>query len=205
MFDKEVAKKDVEVRILVAGIVLVPLLLLWEKYIDEMRSLRGVWQERLMEKAQEELAKQGVYAYVTAQPFSVEDYFSSYGLKILIPHDLILVAFAAAVILSVVTVTVLARALLAAEEKDEKRVEQLTDQGMKYFGYVLDFLIFFIIVNWIEESLFPFGTIFEENMWIMIGIAIVIAVVVRVALNRKIGKVLLHRHPGTAIGSATKT
>ncbi len=132
-------------------------------------------------------------AYVTYQPFSVEDYFSPYGLKMLIPHDLILLAFASAVVLAVITVTVLARALLAVEEKDEKRLEQLTDQGMKYFGWVLNFLIFFIIVNWIEESLFPFGTIFQENMWIMIGIAIVIAIVVRVSLNRKIGKVLLYR------------
>ena len=171
MFDQEVAKKDVEVRILIAGLVLVPLLLLWEKYIDEIRALRAAWQARLVEKAQEEFAKQGVYAYVTYQPFSVEDYFSPYGLKILIPHDLILVGFAATVILSVVTITVLGRALLAVEEKDQKRVEQLTDQGMKYFGWVLNFLLFFIIVNWIEESLFPFGTIFGENMWIMIGMA----------------------------------
>jgi hypothetical protein len=164
MFDQEVARKDVEVRILIAGLILVPLLLLWEKYIDEVRSLRQAWQQRLVEQVQEQLAKQGMNAYVKYQPFSVEDYFSPYGLKMLIPHDLILLAFASAVVLAVITVTVLARALLAVEEKDEKRLEQLTDQGMKYFGWVLNFLIFFIIVNWIEESLFPFGTIFQENM-----------------------------------------
>ncbi len=44
MFDQEVARKDVEVRILIAGLILVPLLLLWEKYIDEVRSLRQAWQ-----------------------------------------------------------------------------------------------------------------------------------------------------------------
>ncbi len=203
MFDQEVAKKDVEVRILVAGVVLIPLLLLWEKYIDEIRTLRAAWQQRLMEQLQEELTKQGIYGYVTAQPLSVQDYFSIYGLKTLIPHDLILLAFAVAIILSIITVTMLARALLAVEEKDEKRVEQLTDQGMRYFGWVLDFLIFFIIINWIEESLFPFGTIFQENMWIMIGIAIAIAVVVRMSLNKKIGKML--HYPGLRTGAHSTT
>jgi len=205
MFDQEVAKKDVEVRILIAGLILVPLLLLWEKYIDEIRSLRAAWQQRLVEQVQEEFAKQGINAYVMYQPFSVEDYFSPYGLKILIPHDLILLAFAGAVILSVITITLLARGLLAVEEKDEKRLEQLIDQGMRYFGWVLNFLIFFIIINWIEESLFPFGTIFQENMWIMIAMAIAIAVIVRVSLNRKIGKVLLYRLPKTAADSRTNT
>jgi len=107
----------------------------------------------------------------------------------LIPHDLVLLAYSAAVVLLVITIFVLARALLAVEEKDQGRVKRLTDAGMKYFRYVLTLLIFFIVIHWIEESLFPFGTIFQENMWVIIGIAVIITTAIRTLLGRVVREV----------------
>ena len=177
-------RKGVEARILIAGLVLLVVLLLWEFYVDEIREIEGKWMQHIYEKTTEEA---GGFAMVIAVP-SIEEYFSSYGLKILIPHDLLLVAYSAAVILSVFSIILLARALLAVEERRRNKSKQLTNSGMKYFGWVLTLVIFFIFIHWMEESLFPFGTIFQENMWIMIGIAMIMAIAVRRSLGKVTGE-----------------
>jgi hypothetical protein len=189
MFNRDMEKKEVEVRILMAGLLLVPLLLLWEFYVESIRSLRGEWRLRAWQELAGMKAGDKGFPMVTDQPLSLKEYFDSYGLKMLIPHDLVLLAYSAAVILLVITIFVLARALLAVEEKDQERVKRLTDAGMKYFRYVLTLLIFFIVIHWIEESLFPFGTLFQENMWVIIGIALVITGAIRTLLGRVVREV----------------
>lgn len=182
MFDqtKEFTRKGIEARILIAGLVLVVVLMLWRFYIDEIREIEEAWMQHIYEKIME---KVGGYPMVLAVP-SIEEYFNSYGFKILIPHDVILLTYSVAVILSVSSIILLTRALLAIEEKEQVKAKKLTDSGMQYFGWVLTFVIFFIVIHWMEESLFPFGTIFKENMWIMIGIAIGTTIVARWLLNR---------------------
>ncbi len=177
-------RRGVEARILIAGLVLIVTLLLWQFYLDEIRGIEGEWMQHIYEKIMEETEG---FAMVIAVP-SIEEYFSPYGLKILIPHDLLLLVYSIAIILSVSSIILLARALLAIEEREKEKAKQLTDSGMRYFRWVLTFIIFFIIIHWMEESLFPFGTIFRENMWIMIGIAIGITIVTRRLLDKVIIK-----------------
>jgi hypothetical protein len=186
MFDQNgrPTRRGIEARLLIAGLVLIVVLLLWEFYVDAIREIEGAWIQHIYEKAMEE--KEG-FAMVIATP-SIEEYFSSYGLKILIPHDLLLGAYSAAVILSVISIILFARALLALEEKAQDKSKQLINSGMKYFGWVLTLVIFFIIIHLIEESLFPFGTLFQENMWIIIGFSLGITVAVRVLVSKTIGE-----------------
>jgi hypothetical protein len=180
----DLTRKGVEARILISGLVLIVVLMLWEFFIDEIRGIRDEWMQHIYEKTIEEIDG---FAMVIAVP-SVEEYFNLYGLKILIPHDILLLAFSATVILSVCSIILLARALLAVEEKEQVKAKQLTDSGMRYFGWVLTLVIFFIAIHWMEESLFPFGTIFQENMWIIIGIAIAITIVARRIVHRVISR-----------------
>jgi hypothetical protein len=183
MYDENVvpSRRSVEARILIAGLVLVVVLLLWEFYIDEIREVEQEWRSHIIEKMREEIDG---FALITDVPMSFEEYFSHYGLNMLIPHDLLLLAYSAAVILSVISIVLLAQALISFENKESHQVKYLTEKGMKYFRWVLTLVIFFIVVNWMEESLFPFGTIFQENMWIILGIATIITVLVRVALGK---------------------
>ena len=182
MFDqtKGFTRKGVEARILIAGLVLVVVLMLWQFYIDAIREIEGAWMQHIYEKIMEEVEG---YPMVIAVP-SIEEYFNSYGFKILIPHDIILLTYSVAVILSVSSIILLARALLEIEENEMAKAKKLTDSGMRYFGWVLTLVIFFIVIHWMEESLFPFGTIFQENMWVIIGIAIGVTVAARGLLNR---------------------
>lgn len=184
-FDAEKARKGIETRILIAGLIMVVLQLLWFFYTQELASVRQQWQAKVIE----ELTAGKGYAMVMNQPLSIRDYFSLYGFLTLVPHDLILAMYAAAVIISVACIIVLGEALLAADGKDQKKASQLTDRGMKYFGWILTLLIFFITVHWMEESLFPFGALFQENMWIILGIAIVVTAIVRVLLSKTIKEV----------------
>ena len=178
--DPEKARKGIEARILIAGLILVVLLLLWQFYIGEIRDVRTHWQNLVTQ----ELCG-GKYCEVTSlPPLSVGNYFGPYGLKMLIPHDLILLMYSAAVIMSIVCILLLAEALLALDENKHKKAKQLTERGMKYFGWVLTLLMFFIVIQWMEESLFPFGNIFQDNMWIILGIAAIITVMVRLLVNR---------------------
>jgi hypothetical protein len=184
--DPEKARKGIEARILTAGLVLVVLLLLWQFYVGEINNVRNEWRTEIMN----ELTNGGkVSAMVTSLPLSVGEYFSLFGLKTLVPHDIILLMYSAAVIMSIACILLLAEALLAVDERKHKKAKQLTERGMKYFGWILTFLIFFITIQWMEESLFPFGSIFQDNMWIILGIATVITVVVRVLVNRAMKEV----------------
>jgi hypothetical protein len=179
------SRRSVEARILIAGLVLVVVLLLWEFYIDEIREVEQEWRSHIIEKMREEI---GGFALITDVPMSFEEYFSPYGLNMLVPHDLLLLAYSAAVILSVISIILLAQALISFENKDSHQVKYLTEKGMKYFRWVLTLVVFFIVVNWMEESLFPFGSMFQENMWIILGIATIITVFVRVALSKLTAK-----------------
>ena len=184
MFDQETARKRVEARLLIAGLVLVPTFQLWQFYIGAVRRIAEVAH---MQIAQEKVGPGSLPMVVGS--LSLEDYFSPYGVKVLMPHDLILVAYSVAVVLSVTTIVVLAQALLAVEDKAQDRVEQLTARGMRYFGRVLTFLVFFVVVHLIEESLFPFDAIFQGNMWVIIGLALLVALAIRAAVGRAMGRV----------------
>lgn len=187
--DPEKARKGIEARILTAGLVLVVLLLLWQFYIGEINNVRNQWQTEIMNEL-----TGGKFAEVTSlPPLSVGEYFSLFGLKTLIPHDIILLLYSAAVIMSIACILLLAEALLAVDERKHKKAKQLTERGMKYFGWILTLLIFFITIQWMEESLFPFGSIFQGNMWIILGIATMITVVVRMLVNRAIKDVSMIR------------
>jgi hypothetical protein len=179
------SRRSVEARILIAGLVLVVVLLLWEFYIDEIREVEQEWKSHIIEKMREEI---GGFALITDVPMSFEEYFSPYGLNMLVPHDLLLLSYSVAVILSVISIILLAQALISFENKDSPQVKYLTEKGMKYFRWVLTLVVFFIVVNWMEESLFPFGSMFQENMWIILGLATIITVLVRVALSKLTAK-----------------
>jgi hypothetical protein len=178
--DSEKARKGIEARILIAGLVLVVLLLLWQFYIGEIRDVRTQWQNLVTR----ELCG-GKYCEVASlPPLSVRDYFGVYGLKMLIPHDLILLMYSATVIMSIACILILAEALLAVDESKHKKARELTERGMKYFRWILTLLMFFIVIQWMEESLFPFGNIFQDNMWIILGVAALITVGVRLLVNK---------------------
>ena len=178
--DPEKERKGIEARILIAGLVLVVILLLWQFYVGEIRDVRTQWQNL----AARELCG-GKFCEVTSlPPLSMGEYFGVYGLKMLIPHDLILLMYSATVIMSIVCILLLAGALLAVDERKHKKAKDLTERGMRYFGWVLTLLMFFIVIQWMEESLFPFGNIFQDNMWIILAIAAVITAVVRGLVNR---------------------
>jgi len=181
--DPERARKGIEARILIAGLVLVVLLLLWQFYIGEIRDVRTQWQNLLTRQ----LCGAGKYCEVTSlPPLSVSDYFGVYGLKMLIPHDLILLMYSATVIMSIAAILLLAEALLAVDERKHEKAKRLTERGMRYFRWTLTLLMFFIVIQWMEESLFPFGNIFQDNMWIILGIAAMITVGVRLLVNRTV-------------------
>jgi hypothetical protein len=178
--DPEKVRKGIEARILIAGLVLVVLLLLWQFYVDEIRAIRTQWQNLV---AQESCG--GKYCMVASlPPLSVRDYFGLYGFKMLIPHDLILLMYSATVILSIVCIILLAGALVAVDEGKHRKAKQATERGMRYFVWVLTLLVFFIVIQWMEESLFPFGNLFQDNMWIILAIAAAITVGVRLLVNR---------------------
>jgi hypothetical protein len=185
--DPEKARKGIEARILTAGLVLVVLLLLWQFYVGEINNVRNEWRTEIANQ----LTGGKGFAMVTSLPLSVGDYFSLFGLKTLVPHDVVLLMYSAAVIMSIACILLLAEALLAVDEKKHKKAKQLTERGMRYFGWILTLLIFFITIQWMEESLFPFGNILQDNMWIILGIATLITVVVRVLVNRAMKEVTI--------------
>ena len=125
------SRRSVEARILIAGLVLVVVLLLWEFYIDEIREVEQEWRSHIIEKMREEI---GGFALITDVPMSFEEYFSPYGLNMLVPHDLLLLSYSAAVILSVISIILLAQALIALENKASRQVKYLTEKGMKYLN-----------------------------------------------------------------------
>jgi hypothetical protein len=186
-FDPDTARKGIEARILAAGLVLVVLLLLWQFYVGEINNVRSEWRTEIIN----ELTGGKGYAMVTSLPMGAKEYFSLFGLTTLVPHDLILLMYSAAVIMSIACILLLAEALLAVDERKHKKAKQLTERAMKYFAWILTLLIFFITIQWMEESLFPFGNIFQDNMWIILGIATAITVVVRMFVNRATKEVSL--------------
>jgi hypothetical protein len=160
----------------------VVLLLLWQFYIAEIRDVRTQWENLV---AQEQCGGK-IDCLVSLPSLSVGDYFGPYGVKMLIPHDLILLMYSVAVIVSIACILLLAEALMAVDERKHDKAKQLTERAMRYFRWVLTLLTFFIAIQWMEESLFPFGNIFQDNMWIIIGIAAIITVVVSAVVNKAI-------------------
>ena len=134
-------KKTIQVLIFAAGLLIGPLLALGSTTISRIDAYRPIWIQAAGLPSEDIFTPKslavmrGYFAY----------YFSHTGALTLIPLDVVLLIYIGSVLLSLVTIKILAEAQLA---EDPNRVDALVLRADKYLGWILSLLFFFMIVEY---------------------------------------------------------
>jgi len=134
-------KKTIQVLIFAAGLLIGPLLALGSTTISRIDSYRPIWIQAAHLPPEDMFSPKSLA--VMRAYFAY--YFSYSGVLTLIPLDAVLLIYIGSVLLSLVTIKILAEAQLA---DDPDRVDALVLRADKYLGWILSLLFFFMIVEY---------------------------------------------------------
>ncbi len=178
---EEVTRSEIEVLILVTGLVMMPLLYLWQTALGNLSVLMPTWENYLTTQLGSQYTSEGVIA----------SYFTSFGLSMGLPIDLVLWAYDIVLILNTVGLLIFGTALVALEKHNVRRVEILMQKGKTSLDMVLTGIIFFATVHLLNNTLFPFKLLIGlEDYWVMIGIGLASAIIIRQLLKRSMNEIL---------------
>jgi len=170
-------KKTIQVLIFAAGLLIGPLLALGSTTIGRIDAYRPTWIQAAGLPPEDMFAPKSLA--VMRAYFGY--YFSYTGVLTLIPLDVVLLIYIGSVLLSVVTIKILAEAQLA---EDPNRVDALVLRADKYLGWILSLLFFFMIVEY--SSSVEFVRILVSGNFLLFVIASLAATVVVSKFMRKL-------------------
>ena len=175
-------RSQIETLILITGLVMMPYVYLWQQtltIIDEEAT--PAWQSYL----QSQLGTQYTFQDV------IGSYLTPFALSKALPVDLIIIAYDAIFILSVLVVIIFGFALVAIEKQEHRRVEKLVKKGNTYLTVVLVAIIFFGVVHILTTILFPLRLLVGfTTLWAILGVAFVTAIVLWKLVSRSIEAIL---------------
>lgn len=178
---EEVTRSEIEVLILVTGLVMMPLLYLWQTALGNITALMPDWQTYLASQLGSQYTSEAVIA----------SYFTPFGLSMGLPIDLVLWAYDGTLILNTIALLIFGTALVAIDKHNVRRVEILMQKGKTYLDVVLTAIIFFATAHLLNNTLFPFKLLFGlEDYWIIIVIGLASAIIIRRLLKRSINEIL---------------
>jgi len=171
-------KRTIQVLVFAAGLLIAPLLALGSTTIGRINDYRPLWEKAAGLPALDLFAPRDL---TTTQAY-LKYYFSPPGLVTLIPLDIILVIYIGSVLLSIVTIKILAEAQLA---EDPNRVDALVLRADKYLGWILSLLVFFMIFEY-GSSVELLQILSCGNFLIFIAVGLAATVVVSYYIRRVI-------------------
>jgi hypothetical protein len=188
---REKSTSEIEVLLLVSGLLLTPLLYLWQQSL-------GIWQSLGLPQWQ---------AYLTSQLGSqygfgdvIAGYFTPFALLKALPVDLVLWAYDFSVILAVFALLIFGTALAAIERYQVQRVGRLVERGRLCLNLTLLLIIFFVIFHLLTTTLFPFRLLLGAgDLWTIMGVALLTAIILKKLLNRMVKEILGPVNPQKAV------
>ena len=171
-------KRTIQVLVFAAGLLIGPLLALGSTTIGRINDYRPVWEKAAGLPPLDLFAPRDL---ATTQAY-LKYYFSPAGLVTLVPLDMILVIYIGSVLLSIVTIKILAEAQLA---EDPNRVDALVLRADKYLGWILSLLVFFMIFEY-GSSVELLQILSSGNFLIFIAVGLASTAVVSYYIRRVI-------------------
>ena len=182
---------EIEVLILITGLILTPLLYLWQQELSIIQSNLPQWQVYLTSRLGTRYSFDDVIA----------SYFTPFALSRALPIDIVIWAYDISVIVATLCLLIFGAALVAVERRDVGRVEALVRRGRRSLDTVLLLIIFFAIVHLLTTTLFPVRLLLGwADLWTCVVIALLTAIILKKWLNRYINEVL-----GVGSGAKSKT
>jgi len=179
--DRDKTRGEIEVLILVSGLIMTPLLYLWQQSL----AIEQVWLPQWQSYLTSQLGSQSNSGAVTGA------YFTSFGLMQAVPVDLMLWTYDISIILIALALTLFGAALVAIEKSEVQRVRRLVQSGRRCLSLVMVFIIFFVVTHLLATTIFPFRLLVGEDFpWVILGVALATAIVMKKLVNRYINKAL---------------
>jgi hypothetical protein len=179
--ERDRVRGEVEVLTLIAGLILTPLLYLWQQSLAIAQTGLPQWQAYLSSRLGSQYSFDDVMA----------SYFSPFGLSRALPVDIVILAYDCSVILATLSLIIFGTSLVAIEKRDVTRVEKLVQRGQLYLNTVLLLIIFFTVFHLLTTLLFPFRLLLGwADLWTCIGIGVFTAVVLKKGLNNYFNEIL---------------
>ena len=183
--DMDKTRGEIEVLILVIGLLMSPQFYLWSIAVANMQSIsRPMWENYLQSQ-------------LGSPPYAPKDlmsmYFSPFALLNVLPIDLGLVLYDVCIIVSLVALVLFGFALIEVENREVKRIRILVQEGKACFNITILLLTFFTVVHLLANLIFPFRSLLEPlGDWMIFGIAMLTALalyrIVGSHMRRTIGK-----------------
>ncbi len=184
--DREQTRGEIEVLLIVSGLIMTPLFYLWQTATTTISSVaQPLWQNYL----QTQLGSN--YGFNQA----IALYFSPYALMFFLPVDILLWIYDITALLGVITFIIFGFALMQIDSGNVKLVRALTQKGRTILNTVLLFIVMFTTNHILYNTILPFklGLGLLTN-WTLIGIGLLTAI----AVSR-----LLTTYMRKAVGSST--
>jgi hypothetical protein len=185
---RDKTRGEIEVLILVSGLILTPLFYFWQTGVTTIQSIAvTMWQNYLQSQTGH------------PPPFSfnemVTQYFSSFGLVTFLPADMFLWLCDITVLLSIVALLIFGYALMTVESGDVKQIRALAQKGRTCLDTVLLVLITGAVFHMLNNSMLPIKALFQPfQIWIIFGIALLTGITVNRFLNSYMKRAALPLH-----------
>jgi len=179
---KEITRGEIEVLILVTGLILTPVFYLWQTAISNLQSIvEPTWQTYLDTHLGPNYSFNGEIAI----------YFSPFGLLRVLPIDMLLWLYDTIIILSTVTIVIFGVALIAVERTDAKQVQLVVLRGRRLLTAVLMLMIFFAIEHVLRFTILPYRLLLGPfDSWTVILTAAVSTIILYSRLNGYFKRIL---------------
>ena len=183
--ERDATRTEIEVLILIAGLILTPIFYLWAIAVLNVQELAlPIWQEYLTSQLGTD------YGFTGA----VSMYFTPFGLLKALPIDILLWLYDALIILSTISILLFGFGMIAIERDEVKRVRILVRKGRSFLAAALMLIIFFAIEHMLRFTLFPFRLLLGwYDTWIMIIIAFLATIAIQKLLVKYVREVLGHK------------
>jgi hypothetical protein len=193
--EKDRLATQVNTLIVITGLVMVPLVYLWQQSLAILNGYMPQWSEYLTSQLGSNYTSVDV----------IRIYFTPYTLSKALPIDLMIWAYDATFVLTVVTIFIFGVALNRIKTHEARTVEILVQRGITYFHVLLVSIIFFSIFHLLNTLLFPIKLLLgPADLWGEIGIALTSAIIVWTLLTRSIHKIFDQEKPNSLQVSRTR-
>ena len=178
--EKDRLATEVNTLIVITGLVMVPLVYLWQQSLAILNGYMPQWSDYL--------ASQLGSHYTPAD--IIRSYLTPYALSRALPIDLMILAYDTIFVLTVVTIFIFGVALNRIKTHEVRTIEILVQRGITYFHVLLVAIIFFSIFHLLDTILFPIKLLMElAFLWAEIAMALTSAIIVWKLLTRSIHKI----------------
>jgi len=167
---------------------MVPLVYLWQQSLAILNGYLPQWSDYL--------ASQLGSHYTPAD--IIRSYLTPYALSRALPIDLMVWAYDAIFVLTVVIIFIFGVALNRIKTHELQSVEVLVQRGITYFHVLLVAIIFFSIFHLLDTILFPIKLLMGlAFLWAEIAMALTSAIIVWKLLTRSIHKIFDQEKPNS--------